>query len=566
MKTVQRTPGALTTRTVPRCALLVLAVALAARCGGVVEVDTPDASQGGDAAFRPADAASAHPDAGSASGDAGSNASDGGSRLDAGSTASDGGSPSGDGGSTLDAGSTSSDAGTLVTIYPDRRKQVIDGFGGSNAWTGLPADPGAKARVLDLLFSTTRGAGLSMIRNRIPFREQPSNGLDDQFLKKDAGGNYLATTANGSKTFSLNWATWDLAGTRALYEAIKAQGPDYQVGALLSTPWTPPNNHLSNWKIGVPDATNYPQIGGSLDPAHYKDYADVLADYANGFSANMGSPLTAISIQNEPNWAPQYESCSWSPAQIAAFLPVLRAEFTAKGVPASVKVLAAEDMNFKEDLFDATSVQQVDIVGVHQYDWQSKAHYAARPMPLTKAAEKKLWMTEVSTNNGDASIADGLVVASIVHEDMTLAEVNAFFYWWLWTNGTSLGNGSLLNVNGSVVNESKRLYALGQYSRFVRPGWFRIDVAANPLPEVMVSAFEDPTSRTMAIVVINRGSGDATLSLAVPAPATFGSLTTYRTSATESLANLGTAVVGASSTRVSLKAQSVTTFVGGVAP
>jgi O-glycosyl hydrolase len=518
-------------------------------------VGTPaPSSQGIDAAAGSPDTASAHLDAGSTPRDAGP-PSDAGSTttLDAGST-------------SADAGSTSADAGTLVTIYLDRRRQVIDGFGGSNAWTGLPADTDAKAHVLDLLFSTTRGAGLSIIRNRIPFREQPSNGFDDQFLQKDASGYYLATTANGSKTFSLNWRNWDLAGTRALYEAIKAQGTDYQVAAFLSTPWTPPNNRLSNWKIGVPDPVNYPQIGGSLDPAHYRDCADVLADYANGFPANMANSLTAISIQNEPDWPAQYETCSWTNEQIAAFLPVLRAEFMAKGVPASVKVLAPEDMNFKEDLLDATSVQEVDIVGVHQYDWQSKANYAARPLPLTKAAGKKLWMTEFSTSNGDASIADGLVVASIVHEDLTLAEVNAFLYWWLWTNGTWLSNGSLLNVNGSVVDESKRLYALGQYSRFVRPGWFRVDAATNPLPDVLVSAFEDPASRMTAIVAVNRGGGDATLSLALPAPAKFGSLTTYRTSATESLANLGTAVVNASATRVSLKAQSVTTFVGGVAP
>ena len=91
-------------------------------------------------------------------------------------------------------------------------------------------------------------------------------------------------------------------------------------------------------------------------------------------------------------------------------------------------------------------------------------------------------------------------------------------------------------------------------------------LAPNPLPDVLVSAFEVPTTRMTAIVAINRGGADATLSLALPVPATFGSLTTYRTSATESLVNLGTAVVGASSTRVSLKAQSVTTLVGGVTP
>jgi hypothetical protein len=278
-------------------------------------------------------------------------------RSDAGSVLPDAGKPFDageppDAGAPFDAGSAPRDAGAAVdagppTLLLDEPRQVIDGFGGANAWAGLPADAAAKQKVMDLLFSTSKGAGLSIIRNRIPFRERTD--LDDKFLTKDASGNYVSSTnPDGSKTFSLDWNNWDLAGTRALYRALESCGADCQVSTFFSTPWTPPNNRLSNWKSGVPDPVNAPEIGGHLDPAHYRDYADVLADYALGFSSAMGNSLTAVSIQNEPNWSPQYESCSWTAAQFAAFVPILRQEFAAKGVPASVLVMAPEDMNFKD--------------------------------------------------------------------------------------------------------------------------------------------------------------------------------------------------------------------------
>jgi len=42
---------------------------------------------------------------------------------------------------------------------------------------------------------------------------------------------------------------------------------------------------------------NTPEVGGTLDPAHYADYADVLADYVLGYKAKMGVDLTVLSLQ-----------------------------------------------------------------------------------------------------------------------------------------------------------------------------------------------------------------------------------------------------------------------------
>jgi len=463
--------------------------------------------------------------------------------------------------------------GTLA-IDPASTAQVIEGFGGANAWSSLPSDPAARARVVDLLFSKSRGAGLSMLRNRIPFREQSGNGstipdYNDHFLTYASGQNYqYVTNPDGTKTFSLDWNNWDLAGTRALIAAVGALGDDGGLAVVFSSPWTPPNNATTGWKIGVPDPINYPQIGGTLDPAHYADYADLLADYANQFAGKMGVPLAALSIQNEPDWKADYESCAWTAAQVHDFLAVMKAELAKKGSPGGLRILAPEDADFEETLVlpslaDPDTADLVGVVAVHQYDY-AETNFAAKPLPTVASHGKPLWMTEVSQNTAnDATIVDGLYWARMIHTDLTLAQVNAFSYWWLWSSSSS--KQALVGVDGATVTENKRLFTLGQYSRFVRPGWLRLAVATAPAAGVLSSAFRDAGGTMLAVVLINPGTEARTIDLPLAA-GSYGALSAWRTSATESLAEVGAVSVHATVARVALPAQSVTTVYGAVSP
>ena len=488
-------------------------------------------------------------------------------------------------------------AGSTVTVDPSQVRQSIDGFGGSNAWTALPSDATAQAAVVKLLFSTTEGAGLTIIRNRIPFREDTGNsshtGYADNFMAKDSGGNYTYTTSGGHKSFSLNWSNWDLADTRTLYTQASAYSPQIRG---FSTAWTPPNNQYDHWKIDDPssghlegsvvntiggtygDITSFPSIGGVLDPGHYQDYADVLADYAKNFQANMGYPLAAVSIQNEPNFLPQtYESCWWTMDDFHTFLPYLKSSWKAKG--AGTPVIAAESYSFIADLLseslqDSATSGTVSIAAVHQYNASypssgaatvADSSFGAAWLTPLKQAGKRLWVTEVSKGSAnDASINDGIYWARLIHNDLTVAEVNAFCYWWLWTNGSSATLGSLINVNGTTVTDNKRLYTLGQFSRFVRPGWVRLNAVTDPVSGVQTSVFKDPNSQSFAVVLINDAGASA--SVTVAATKTIASAELYRTSATESLADIQALAAGTKSLTVGLPALSVSTVYGTLAP
>jgi O-glycosyl hydrolase len=475
------------------------------------------------------------------------------------------------GGITNSGGTSSSGTrapNTGANVNYSQAKQVIDGFGISNAWLYPPA---SKTGVYDALFSISKGAGLSILRNRVPFRENPTN--DDKFINKNTDGTYKYTAnSDGSKTFSLNWTNWDVTNTSGLISDIKAAGADYQVTRFLSTPWTPPNNSISKWKVSDSYKTmnyNTPEVGGTLDPAHYADYADVLADYVLGYKAKMGVDLTVLSLQNEPNFQCTYESADWTAAQFDTFFGTLKTEFTKKGVFTqlpNLKIMAPEFANVKEDLVlptlsDTNVSSLLGVVGVHQYEFgkSNVSTYSTPTLTNSLAAGKRLWMTEFSTAawTADTSITDGLIVARLVHMDLVVGQLSAFLYWWAWGSG----NGCLAQSSG---NQPKRLYAVGQYSRFVRPDWIRVDAVASPASNVYMSAFKDPTGSQVAVVAINTGTSTAPLALTIDA-GRFGTLTTYRTSASENLANVGT-VTGGTTVNVTLAASSVTSFVGSVGP
>ncbi|MGA7742384.1 MAG: hypothetical protein ACLP66_02425 [Polyangia bacterium] len=484
------------------------------------------------------------------------------------------------GGTTTSGGTANSggaSAGGALATNPganvrfSQAKQVIDGFGVSTAWL-YPPQAAVKTAVYDALFSVSNGAGLSLVRNRIPFRENPSN--DDKFINKNADGTYQYTTnSDGSKTFSLNWSNWDLSNTSSLISDIKAAGADYQVTKFMSTPWTPPNNSVSKWKISdsykTIDYINAPEVGGSLDPTHYADYADVLADYLLGYKAKMGVDLSVLSLQNEPSFQCTYESCDWTAAQLHDFLATLNTEFTKKGVFTqlpTLQIMAPESQTATEALIvpilsDAATSALLGVVGVHQYDFgkSNASSYAPPTLTNSLAAGKRIWMTEFSTAAWaqDASITDGLLVARLVHMDLVVTQWSAFNYWWAW--GT--GNGCLAQTSGT---QPKRLYTLGQYSRFIRPGWSRVDAVATPANNVYLSAFKNPAGNQIAMVAINAGTSEVPLALTIDA-GSFGALTSYRTSASENLANVGAVTAGAT-VNVTLTASSVTTFVGPVTP
>jgi glucuronoarabinoxylan endo-1,4-beta-xylanase len=402
------------------------------------------------------------------------------------------------------------------TVY-----QRIDGFGASSAFsqnTWTPAEA-------DLFFSTNYGIGLSLLRNEV----QPPDTTNDVA--------FASATEIG------------------LMQMAQDRG-----ARVWSTPWSPPTFCKD---IDSLDGGDYMGIGDSYTN---QLYASELAGYVANMKNIYGVSLYAISIQNEPDQSTSYASCLWTDQQYHDFATNLYNALVINNV-ASTKIMLPEQSSWQSAYYltamnDTNVAADVGIIADHNYDGPNFDTGATAPPAALPNYGKPLWETEVSTGDAyDGSISNAMYWATRIHLFMTVAQANAWHYWWLIDEGAD--NQGLTDGSG---NPAKRMFALGNFSRFVRPGFYRID--ANGLTSAMVSAYDETNSGAFVIVAINT---NATISISqtfmlTNFTHTGSSVTPWITSISQNSTNsLPQVPISGSSFTYTLPAMSVVTFVGSAA-
>ena len=266
-----------------------------------------------------------------------------------------------------------------------------------------------------------------------------------------------------------------------------------------------------------------------------------------------GVDLYAISAQNEPDFTASYQSCLFNASQMVAWIDVLGPALAALSPP--VKVLAAEPDNWGNIwggdgygpaiIADSMANSFVGPIATHDYGSTSAGTYA-RPAPPANNTHH-VWETECTP--GDTG---PITIATMIYAAFSTGGVSGWHYWW---------------TEALVPNASSpppQVYALGNFSKFVRPGYYRVDVSGAPKASgttPLVVAFTNLSDGTVSIVVVN-GGGAANVSFFVAGTAWPASVTPYVTTSSSKLA-AGTAIsVSGGRFSASLAGQSVTTFVG----
>jgi glucuronoarabinoxylan endo-1,4-beta-xylanase len=386
-----------------------------------------------------------------------------------------------------------------ATVNWDNVYQRIDGFGAASSWTA-PALSDSQA---DMFFSTNNGIGLSILRNRI-------------------------------------------APDGTTLELVTMQKAQARGAKIWSAPWSPPVAYKDSGTVN----------GGNFvsSVANYQGYANQLATYVANMKSN-GVNLYAISVQNEPDYnTTSYESCVWNGQQFHDFLPYLSSALSTQNV-GGTRILFPEDAHWQFNLTtavmnDTDTAAMASILAAH--------NYGSSVTPVNNYG-KALWETEIATfDNFDGSITNALYWARQIHRFMTVAQVNAWHFWWLIPFGTD--NEALTDTNG---NPAKRMYALGNYSRFIRPGYYRIG-ATNSNPIVLLSAYKESVSGKFALTAINMGSTSVTQTFNL-AGFTASLATQWLTSAASSLGSQPDIVISSNVFTHVLPAFTVTTFTGQAA-
>jgi len=266
----------------------------------------------------------------------------------------------------------------------------------------------------------------------------------------------------------------------------------YDLGAtIIASPWSPPASMKTNNSL----------VGGELREDAYDDYAAHLNSFVD-FMADNGVPIYAVSVQNEPDIEVTYESCDWSPSQMLKFM-----KENANTI--ETKVMAPESFQFRRSmsdpiLNDPIAVENLGFVAGHIYGGGSVAY------PLAKQKGKEVWMTEYLINspgsgtNMDTSWTAALETAKSINRCMSVG-MSAYVWWYIVRYYGPIDDGTYNSAGkGSITRKG---YAMSQFSRFIRPGFYRVESSISPTSNsVEVTAYKDPSSSKVVIVAVNSGT------------------------------------------------------------
>ncbi|HEY5283140.1 MAG TPA: hypothetical protein VIM14_10155, partial [Polyangia bacterium] len=296
---------------------------------------------------------------------------------------------------------------------------------------------------------------------------------------------------------------------------------------------------------GIVYATPW-NASGSMNTSDFATYATHLSGFAATMKA-QGAELFAIGTQNEPDYGSQGGWRTWTAAQCHDFM-------LNYGDKVGTKLITCESFNYSKGLYDAilndpAALANMGVLGTHLYGTATSAY--AYPLFDSKAAGKERWMTEHYTDSTtDAnSWPNALGVASEIHNAMVTGQFNAYTWWFIKRSYSPINNGAI----------TKRGWCMGHWSKFVRPGFYRVDATASPASGVSLSAYKSDTD--VVLVAVNTSSSTQSLSVTING-STISSYDKFTTSSSKSMASDGKVTASNGSLTLSLDGSSVTTLHG----
>nr|WP_228084944.1 glycoside hydrolase [Mucilaginibacter sp. JRF] len=308
--------------------------------------------------------------------------------------------------------------------------------------------------------------------------------------------------------------------------------------------------------------------------------------------ASSGTPFNYLSPFNEPQWnwgeKPSQEGTGATNAEIAAFIRLLGPKIKAAGLATTIALGEANQWNSLDgnnsdgrgdqinQFFNANSANYVGSVPSMEYLISAHSYFTTCPNNdlityRTNAFNKKnavdpslqMWQSEfgilgdicgqLSGYPKNTGIDYGLYVAKVIHHDLTIANVTSW-QWWLAVDTYNYSDG-LVYINDpaggydlaamktdGIVSDSKQLWCLGNYSRFIRPGMMRVNASLSDVNDpaaaadsFMVSAYKDAGKKQFAVVLINMTGNSKTYQFDITNFKPGQDMISYTTSASKSL-------------------------------
>ncbi|TRW25911.1 xylanase [Flavobacterium zepuense] len=461
---------------------------------------------------------------------------------------------------------------TTVTLNIDDATayQTIEHFGASDAWSCQFVGnwPDAKKNgIADLLFSqqndaegNPQGIGLSIWRFNVgagSAEQGAASGIGDEWRRAESflqpNGTYDWNRQQGQVWFA---------------NAAKQRG----VSKLLIFPNSPPVSITRNGKA-------YANVGleSNLAADKFNAYTDYLTSVTEGLQT-MGLTVDYISPMNEPQWDWSdggQEGTPFYNNEISQITTLLNQKLENKGLASKINIAEAGQINYLyevgnkpgrsdqvKDFFVTGSPNYVgnlshleNAISGHSYFTTSAFDAAvAQRQQLNTAVSQvnglKYWMSEycilgdnsgeINGNGRDLGIEPALYLARTIFTDLSVAQATAW-HWWIAISPYDYKDGLIYidkqKENGNYY-DSKMLWALGNYSRFIRPGFKRVKVESSQgnaiTKNFLFSSYKDPLTGKLVTVIVNSGNEAVNINLQKQGAALTG-LKAYVTSSDKNL-------------------------------
>lgn len=284
---------------------------------------------------------------------------------------------------------------------------------------------------------------------------------------------------------------------------------------FFASSWTPPG-----WmKLPTSSSNSYSDNdlllkGGKLNDKYIQDLAKYYIRYLEEYKKE-GIQLYAMTLQNEPLLEIDYPSCAMTGTQEAKLAKAIKDELAKSTIltdqEKDVKVWAF-DHNFDgadafmNDLFASEDGRNnVDGIAFHPYGGVPTTmgsmynQYKDKTMHLT---ERSVWGT-----NGANDIIDWFRNGSKSYNGwVTMLDSNVAPHQWVGTPDPTMFVQDAHNRERYWA--TPEVYIIGQFSKYIRPGFIRIDSNNGEQKTITNVAFKNPETGEIIMVVTNRSGKD----------------------------------------------------------
>ncbi|MEH7303987.1 glycoside hydrolase [Neobacillus drentensis] len=317
----------------------------------------------------------------------------------------------------------------------------------------------------------------------------------------------------------------------------------------------------------------------NLKPDQYTNFASYLTGVVDHLQQDTGIQFKTLSPVNEPNtnyWGAKgrQEGSHWDPASQAKMINEVKKQLSEKGLDTVVSAMdETNPSTFRKDwdAYNSETRNNIGQLNVHTYGTGERT--GARD--IAKGADKRLWMSEVDLSVGGQNHEDiktGLAISERIQADIQQLEPEAWVLWQAVEDEVNMrpehenGNWGLLQVDFAAkdfsdfkIYKNKKYYAMGNYSKFIRPG----DKFINSNNNNTLAAI-DSKNDSAVVVYTNSSTEQKAVDFDLSGFETVketATATPYTTSATDNLQKKADIQVKDERLSAVVPAQSITTFV-----